>query len=80
MEYCLDQLVTNLPVALEVHVYMCSIIMYNLKCQYNCAHVSTFYLYFQILVWHTRTEKYKIKNEAKLKLRRGKGTNPNIEI
>lgn len=34
----------------------------------------------KILVWHTRTEKYKIKNEAKFKLKRGKGTNPNIEI
>ncbi|XP_048731933.2 galactosylgalactosylxylosylprotein 3-beta-glucuronosyltransferase 3-like [Ostrea edulis] len=34
----------------------------------------------KILVWHTRTEKYNPKNEAKLKQKTGKGTDPNTEI
>nr|XP_022332219.1 galactosylgalactosylxylosylprotein 3-beta-glucuronosyltransferase 1-like [Crassostrea virginica]XP_022332220.1 galactosylgalactosylxylosylprotein 3-beta-glucuronosyltransferase 1-like [Crassostrea virginica]XP_022332221.1 galactosylgalactosylxylosylprotein 3-beta-glucuronosyltransferase 1-like [Crassostrea virginica] len=34
----------------------------------------------KILVWHTRTEKYNPKNEAKMKQKYGKGTDPNMEI
>ncbi|XP_062588128.1 galactosylgalactosylxylosylprotein 3-beta-glucuronosyltransferase 3-like isoform X1 [Saccostrea cucullata] len=34
----------------------------------------------KILVWHTRTEKYNPKNEAKWKQKTGRGTDPNVEI
>ncbi|KAK3092306.1 hypothetical protein FSP39_001073, partial [Pinctada imbricata] len=34
----------------------------------------------RVLVWHTRTEKTKIRSEAKMKARYGRGSDPNVEV
>lgn len=41
---------------------------------------SDMFLFLQVLVWHTRTEKVSLKNEAKLKARGLPGSDPTIEV
>lgn len=39
-----------------------------------------FFSSFQILVWHTRTEKTKLKNEERMKMQFGHGSDTQIEL